>query len=94
VFLALGIQREMRKRHFVARGLPGSVIFRCIISQKARFSGKRVLVIKSVSISYTNFVGRISYCRTDGRTDGAKYDKIIFGLHVEYPLFLSDFNEK
>jgi hypothetical protein len=48
------------------------------------------LVIKSASISYTNFVGSISYCRTDG----AKYDKIIFGLHAEYPLFLSDFKEK
>ena len=42
LFVALGAQREMRKRHIVIRGLSGSTIFFRIISQKTRVLKNKV----------------------------------------------------
>jgi hypothetical protein len=41
VFVALGIQHEMRMRQIVICGLPRSIIFFHIIFKKARISVKR-----------------------------------------------------
>jgi hypothetical protein len=57
VFVALGIQHEMRMRNIVICGLPGSTIFFHFISQTALFSKKTVTEYKMrVLIFSTTFV--------------------------------------
>jgi hypothetical protein len=47
MFVALGIQREMRVRHIVIYGLSGCTVFLHILSQTVRFSKeKNALIMK------------------------------------------------
>jgi hypothetical protein len=75
--------------HIVICGLSGSTIFFHIISQTARFS-ERVTEHKvgfSPSPQFTSATFLIL------RRNGRDMIKKGFGVHVQYPLFLSDFTE-
>jgi len=52
VFTALGIQRAMRMRHIVTCDLSGSTTFFGIITLKARFKKKRVIVYKNTCFNF------------------------------------------
>jgi len=89
VFVALGIQHAMRKRHVVICGLPRSTVFFHIISYMARFS-KNVLNVKCLLWFCVQFCLKHFPIQEEL---SAIWSKMCNGLHVKYPLFLPDFNE-
>jgi len=66
VFVALGIGRAMHMNHTVICGLPDYTVFSHIISQTARFCGKKdidhkiCVLISSASLFFLIFVLRIT----------------------------------
>ena len=90
VFVALSIQHEMRVRHVDIFRLPRSTIF-STLSHKRHGFRKEVTEHKTcVSNFSTNFVRKIFH----SNKNCARYNKKMYiGLHVKYPLFLSDFNK-
>jgi hypothetical protein len=88
--LAFGIQHEMQRRHIVICGLPSSTVFFHIILYRHDFrrikftEHKMCVLIFSSNLSETFLILRI-----------IELDmiKMCIGLHVKYPLFLSDFND-
>jgi len=84
VFVALSIQCAMRMRHIAIYGLPHSTVFCHIISKKARFSRKNLTRTQKVRFDflYKFFLKLFFILR-----------RMYIGLHVKYPLFLSEFNE-
>jgi hypothetical protein len=90
MFVASVTQHAMPMRHIVIYGLIRSTLFFPLISQTARFSTKRystqnvcfefsATIVTNISISKRKWV----------KCDQKNY----IGLHVKYPLLLSDFNE-
>jgi len=67
VFVALGIQHEMRMRHIVICGLSGCTIFLHFISQKTKLKNKKLLNPKYIWISCTNFYKIFLVLRRIGR---------------------------
>jgi hypothetical protein len=64
VSVAVCIQHAMHMRHIAICCLPASIIFFHIISQTARFSGKKVMEHKTyVLIFCRTFVGNISHSK-------------------------------
>jgi hypothetical protein len=87
VFVALGIRHAMCMPLFVVCGLSGSTVFFHIISLKPKkkiIENKMWVLILSVTFSATFLI--LSRIQRDTI-------KMFIGLHVKYPLFLSDFNE-
>jgi len=90
VFVALGIQHAMHMRRIIIDGQSGSTTFFHIISQKARLSEeKKILNTKCV---FWFSLQLLSQTFLILRTERDMIEMCI-GLHVKYPLFLSDFNE-
>jgi len=75
----------MRMRHIVNCGLPRSTIrFPHYLKKKHDFRGGEKKLVD------TTFVRNISHSKEKWE----RYDKKMYiGLHVKYPLFLSNFNE-
>ena len=93
VFVARVIQHSKRMRHVVISGLSGSTTFFHIISQTARYphpSPKKVTVHKMCFHFLYNFCRKhFSFWEELSKI----WLKMHIGLHVQYQLFLSDFNE-
>jgi hypothetical protein len=91
MFVALGIQHAMRMRRIVICDPPRSAIFSHIISRTASFS-KTGYWIQSVCF---DFLYKF-FCLTFVILRGFERDmmkKKHLGLHVKYPLLLSDISE-
>ena len=88
---SLVIKHAMSMRHIVICGLPHTTIFFHIISQTTRFLEKKLLNTEcefwfSIQLLSVTFLNLRNF----------EQDIIInmcIGLHVKYPLFLSDYNE-
>ena len=88
VFVASGIQHTMHIHHTVTCSLPGSTIYFHIISWMAQVL-KKLLNIKCVFwLSLQSLSNTFPF-----EEDLSKISKMYIGLHVKYPLFLSNFNE-
>jgi len=87
VFVALGIQHAMCMHHIVICGLPCSKYFsKCSHLQKMF---EKVAEYKAfVLIFSTNFVWKFLILR---RKEWDKIKNKYIGLHVKYPIFMSDF---
>jgi hypothetical protein len=84
VFVALVIQHAMRMRHIVICSLSGSIIFSPHYLTKGTIFKRKCYCIKIyVLIFSATFVWK----------NERDMIKMYIGLHVNYPLFLSDFNE-
>ena len=85
MFVSLVIQHEMCMHHIVISGQSDSTLFFHIISETARFQKIKVIEHKNVrcGLIYNFCMKQFSF-----------YEKLSeIGLHVKYPLFLSDYNE-
>ena len=80
----------MRMRRIVICGLPGSTVFFHIISQTARISKKKLLNPKCMFIFPLQPFFSENFSFQDELSE--IWSKMYIGLHVKYPLFLSDFN--
>jgi len=96
VFVILGIQHAMLLRHISIRGLPGSTTFfpHCLIN--GIIFEKKYWIKCMVFLHHWSETFLISR-RTEQDIIKKKiyiyiYIYIYIGLHVKYPLFLSDFN--
>jgi len=88
--LALGIQHERRRRHIVTCGLPRPAVFFHIISYRYDFrrikftEHEKCVLIFSTNLFETFLIQRITEL---------DMIKMCIGLHVKYPLFLSEFKD-
>ena len=88
VFVALGIMHEKRMRRIVMWLIRLQNIF-SILSHKWQDFRIKVTKIKWVLIFSTAFVRTFLILRRNERDT----IKMYIGLHVKYPVFMSDFNE-
>jgi len=88
LLVALDTQHAMRMRHTVICGMPRSRIFFRVINgtifRRKSYSTQNVFLVSLQLLSETFPILR--------RTERDMI-KMYIGLHVKYPLFLSDFNE-
>jgi hypothetical protein len=91
VFVHSGTQHAMRMRHIDICGLPDSTVFSPHYLINGTIKKKKVMEHKMcASIFNTIFVWNNSRYEKNWERYGPK---CIFGLHPEYPLFLSGWNE-
>ena len=90
VCAALVIQHAMCMCHITICGLTYSTIFFHISHKQHNFRKKVIQYKMCVSISSTNFTWDVCHSK---KKMSAIWSKMSSGLHVKYPLFLSDFNE-
>jgi len=89
VSVALVIQHTTRMRHVIIRSLSGSTVFFSHYFLKVTIVWKTLLSIKRVFLFSPQVLSEIFLVL---RTERDMLNKYI-SLHVNYPLFLSDFKE-
>jgi hypothetical protein len=90
MFVAIGVQPAMHMRHNVICELYGSTIFSILFHKRHDFRKKITEHKIRVLILSTTYVWNISH----PKKNWTRYDeKMYIGLHVQCPLFGSDFNE-
>ena len=80
----------MRMHQFVICGLPRSIVFSHIISQKAQFSKKKIIEHKMCFLFSLQLLSETFLML---RRTGRDVIKMCISLRVKYPLFLSDLSE-
>jgi hypothetical protein len=79
----------MRMRHVVIIGLSGSTVFFPPYLIKSRFSKKRYWTSYTCFDFLNGSVWKTSHCKKNWERCGQN----VYWAHLNYPLFLSDFNE-